>query len=178
MYLNVFHKVWMYLNLFYWVWMHFNVFECVSVCFSKFKCVWVCEMQTYCWVVHLVGWRGTRVVELACWGQINFWYELSFFFVFDHGFYLKQTFSTFLFCQGPFDLFPLCQFLTFPKGDCRENVTRFANSFKKLPAFIVDVNLKANIIVNANASYIFFYKDANFPKMSVSWSSKLAKWWQ
>ena len=75
----------------------------------------MCEMQTYCWVVDLVGRRGTRVVELACWGQNRIWYESSFFFVFAHGFYLKQTFSTFWFCQGLFDLSPLCQFLSFRK---------------------------------------------------------------
>ena len=146
--------------------------------FHRIKCIWLCEVQTYCWVVHLVGWRGTRVVELACWGQINFWYELSFLFRFCRWFLFETNILDFWFCQGPFDLFPLRKFLTFPKGDCRENVTRFANSFKKLPAFIVDVNLKANITVNANANYIFFYKDANVPKMSVSWTSKLAKGWQ
>ena len=152
----------MYLNVFQCVSPSLNVFKCVSVCFTEFKCIWMCEIQTYCWVVHLVGWRGTRVVELACWGANSYLIWIKFFFRFWPWFLFETNILDFWFCQGPFDLFPLCQFLSFPKGDCRENVTRFANSFKKLPAFIVDVNLEANIIVNANASYIFFYKDAKF----------------
>ena len=73
--------------------MYLNVFQCVSPSSNIFECV---KMQTYCWVVHLVGWRGTRVVELACWGAKSFLILIKFSFSFSPWFLFETNILDFL----------------------------------------------------------------------------------
>ena len=81
----------------------FTEFKCILMCFSvfQFKCIWVCEMQTYCWVVHLVGWRGTRVVELACWGAKSFSISINLFSFLPMVFIWNEHSRLFDFVKGP-----------------------------------------------------------------------------
>ena len=116
------------------------IFECVSVCFTEFKYIWMCENANL-----LLGCPPRWVARNSCcrtclWGAKSYLIWIKFFFRFCPCFFFKRTFSTFWFCQGSFDLFPLCQFLTFPKGDCRENVTRLQTHLKScLPSSLTSI---------------------------------------